>query len=93
MRIEVIVNGRLTATKEVLQAEIAPNPYATPQANHEMREKIIKSHLKEIKQKLRPILSGYSSYDLQFRLVFPSKMNYSRFEIKEDKGFKYLKTA
>jgi hypothetical protein len=93
MTIEVIINGRLTATKEVSEIELRGNPYDSFEKNCERREKIIKSHLKEIKQKLRPILSGYSSYDLQFRLVFPSKMNHSRFEIKEDKGFKYLKTA
>jgi hypothetical protein len=90
MKIEVIINGRLIATKEVSESEIRPNPYATPQANNEMREKVIKSHLKEIKQRLRPILAMYSSYDLQFSLIFPSKMNYAWFKIKED--YK-LKTA
>ena len=90
MTIEVIINGRHIATKEVSQAEISPNPYASAQKNNEMREKIIKSHLKEIKQRLRPILAAYSSWQLEFRLVFPSKMNNPNFKIKEDNQ---LKTA
>ena len=90
MRIEVFINGRLIATKEVPEAEIRNNPYASDEANHERREKIIKSYLKEIKTKLRPILAMYSSYDIQYSIVFPSKMNNPNFKIKEDNQ---LKTA
>jgi hypothetical protein len=89
MRVEVIINGRLTATKEVQEMELRGNPYDSFEKNCERRERIIKSYLKEITRELRPVLKGYSAYQVEYRLIFPSKMNRPGFKVKDYQ----LKTA
>jgi hypothetical protein len=93
MTIEVIINGRLTATKEVSEIELRGNPYDSFEKNCERRERIINSYLKEITRELKPVLKCYSAYQLEYRLTFPSKMNrrgfIERFEVKDYQ----LKTA
>jgi hypothetical protein len=90
MRIEVYKDGVFLAGKEVSELEISYNPYAPFERNCERRERIINSYINEISRELRPILRGYVSYQLAYRLVFQSKMNSKWFVIKEDNQ---LKTA
>jgi hypothetical protein len=98
MTIEVIINGRLIATKEVSDIKLRTIPYLTFRSNYTQREKIINSYLEEMTRQLKPVLKCYSAYQLEYRLTFQSKMNRRGFIIqpfkKEDKGFKQLlKTA
>jgi hypothetical protein len=90
MRIEVYKDGVFLAGKEVSELEISYNPYEPFERNCERRERIINSYINEISRELRPILRGYVSYQLAYRLVFQSKMNSKWFVIKEDNQ---LKTA
>lgn len=89
MTIEVIVNGRHIATKEVSQMELRGNPYDSFEKNCDRRERIINSYLKEMTRELRPVLKGYFNYDLEYRLTYGSKMNSKGFEVKDYQ----LKTA
>jgi hypothetical protein len=85
MTIEVIINGRLTAIKEVSEIKLRGIPYLSFKQRYIARENIINSYLDEIKRQLKPVLRFYSSYQLEYRLTFQSKMNRKGFIVERPK--------